>query len=158
MVKQVPTISCARTLISAHTSAGRALRGKRCGPDSGSVTPSRSHLALQAVIQIDGALLTKSCFSVCRWQDVAGRSAFRACSLLPPFPLSPILPAASGQRSHRPGVLTCQKYLCFTACALGSILLLSHLSMRETHSSVSLSEEFPTICGNATSLNLAVST
>lgn len=68
------------------------------------------------------------------------------------------LPAVNGQHSHHPGVLTCLKFLCFTACALGSILLLSHLSVRETHSSVSLSEEFPTIRGNATSLNLAVST
>lgn len=156
MVKQAPTISRAGALISAYPSPGRAAVGQ----DSGSVTPARSHLALQAVIQVDGALHTKSCISVCRWQDVASRSAFRACPLLPPFPSlpPPILPAESGQRSHRPGVLTCQKYLCFTACALGSILLLSHLSMRETHSSVSLSEEFPTICGNATSLNLAVST
>lgn len=64
---------------------------KHYGPDSGRVIAARPHLALQALIQIDGALHTKSCFSVCGWQDVASRSAFRACPLLSPllFPLSP---------------------------------------------------------------------
>lgn len=121
------------------------------------VIPAHSHLAVQALIQIDGALHTKSCFSACGWQDMPSSSPFCARPLPCPLP-SLFLPTVSGQRSHHPSMLTCLKFLCFIACALGSILLLSHLSVRETHSSVSLSEEFPTIRGNATSLNLALST
>lgn len=62
-------------------------RRKCYGPGPGRGSPARSHLSLQALIQIDGALNTKSCFSVCGWQDVASRSAARC---FPPlFPLSP---------------------------------------------------------------------
>lgn len=64
---------------------------RRYGPDSARVTPACPHLALQALIQIDGALRTRSCFPVCGWQDAASGSAGCACPLLFPlrFPRSP---------------------------------------------------------------------